>query len=148
MSTYSQVYMHIVFSVQNRENLLHKSWRDRLNKYIIAIIQNHKHKVLAIGGMEDHMHILIGYNITQLIPTLVMNMKRDSSIWIKENNLVPCRFAWQEGYGVFSYSYSHIDRMVKYIQNQEEHHKDKSSLDEYKLFLSKFEVHYDDKYVQ
>ena len=146
-NTYSQVYIQFVFSVQNRESIIKKDWQDRLYKYIIAIIQNYKHKVLAIGGLPDHIHIFIGMQPTQTMSDLVQNVKRDSSKWINENHLTMGRFSWQEGYGVFSYSRSHIDNVVKYILNQEEKHKNKTFIEEYKSFLDSFGVEYDPKYI-
>ena len=147
MSTYTQIYVQTVFSVYNREPLLNKNWRDRLYNYIIAIINNHKHNVLAIGGTEDHIHIFFCHNQNQTIPDLMRQVKRDSSIWIKNENLIKCRFAWQEGYGAFSYSKSQADIIIEYIRNQEKHHLIKSSYDEYVQLLDAFGIEYEKKYV-
>ena len=147
MSTYSQVYIQVVFSVQNRTPLLAKEWREQLYKYIITIIQKHKHKVYAIGGIEDHVHIFFSQNISHSIPNLMMELKRSSSKWINENRFTNFRFEWQEGYGAFSYNQKVIDEVVKYIHNQEHHHKTQSSRDEFIDILNKFDVIYDEKYV-
>jgi len=114
---------------------------------MIAIIQNHKHKVLSIGGTDDHVHIFIGYHQTQLIPNLITHLKRDTTIWIKDNKFVKCRFSWQEGYGAFSYGKSQINDVIKYINNQEEHHKKHTFKDEYKAFLDKYGIEYDERYI-
>ena len=132
MSTYSQVYIHVVFSVQNRLPQLKKEWRDQLYKYIITIIQKHKHKVYAIGGIEDHIHILFSQNISHSIPNLMQEVKRDSSKWINENKFINYRFEWQEGYVAFSYNQKVVDEVVRYIHNQESHHTKQSSRDEFK----------------
>ena len=148
MSTYRQLYIHIVFSVKNREPHLSIEWREQLHKYIKTIIQKHKHKVLAIVGTEDHIHIFVNYDPNQTIPSLVQEIKRDSSKWINEKRFVGCGFEWQEGYGVFSNSITQIDDVIKYIHNQEQKHLKKSSFDEYKEFLDKNKIEYNEKYVK
>jgi len=147
MSTYTQLYVQTVFSVLNREPLLNISWRERLYKYIIAIINNQKHTVLAIGGTDDHLHIFFRHNLNHRIPDLMRVVKRDSSTWIKEERLVKCRFLWQEGYGAFSYSKSQAEKVINYINNQEQHHAKQSSYDEYIQLLDSFGIEYDKKYV-
>ena len=147
MSTYSQVFLHIVFSVQNRSSLIGYEWREQLYKYMIAIIQKHKHKVYTIGGTGDHVHILISQNINHSIPNLMMELKRDSTKWINQSNFLPHRFDWQEGYGTFSSSKSSLKTVIEYIKNQEEHHKKHTSFDEYKQLLDKYEIEYNDKYL-
>jgi REP element-mobilizing transposase RayT len=146
-NTYTQIHIHAVFSVQNRISLIHKKWQDRLYQYVIAIIQNHGHKVLSIGGMPDHIHILFGFRPTQSLSDLIQNVKRDSSAWINEEKLVIGKFSWQEGYGAFSYSKSQIPRVIKYIENQEKHHTNRSFLEEYKKTLIGFGLKYDEKYL-
>ncbi|MFH1118490.1 MAG: IS200/IS605 family transposase [Bacteroidota bacterium] len=121
-NTYTQFYVHLVFSPLNENALIRKSWKDNLEKYITGIVQNNSHKLIAIGCMTDHIHIFIGYNVNQLIPDLVEKIKTSSNAWIKEGRLSKFRFVWQRGYGAFSYSRSQLDNVVKYILNQEEHH--------------------------
>ena len=145
--TYTQFYVHLVFAVQNRAALIEKSWVEKLEKYITGIIQKHNHKVLAIKAMPDHIHIFIGYNVNQLIPDLVENIKTSSNSWIKENKITRHNFRWQKGYGAFSHSRSQIDSVVKYILNQEEHHKSKNFREEYLEILKNNDVKYDDKYL-
>jgi REP element-mobilizing transposase RayT len=146
-NTYTQVHLHIVFAVQNRLSLINKSWQNRLYQYIIGIIQNHGHKVLSIGGMPDHIHILLGLRPTQSLSALMQNIKRDSSQWINENHFITGKFSWQEGYGAFSYSKSQISQVVNYIENQEKHHSKQSFLDEYTKILNDFGIEYDEKYI-
>jgi len=110
-------------------------------------VQNHKHKMLSINGMPDHVHFLIGFHTTQSVADLMQDVKADSSQWINENKLTTSRFEWQSGYGVFSYSKSQVPAVINYIQNQKQHHYKKTFLEEYKLFLDKFKVEYDERYI-
>lgn len=146
-NTYTQIHIHSVFSVQNRMSLIQNLWKDRLYQYIITIIQNHGHKVLVIGGMPDHIHILFGFRPTQALSELMQMIKRDSSEWINDEKFVMGKFSWQEGYGAFSYSKSHIDQVARYIANQEIHHKKKTFLEEYKEILTDFGLEYDERYI-
>ena len=146
-NTFTQIHIHAVFAVQNRVSLINKSWQDQLYKYIITIIQKHEHKVLAIGGMSDHIHILFGFRPTQALSNLMQEVKRDSSEWINRQCFTMGRFSWQEGYSAFSYSKSHVIQVVKYIETQEEHHKRESFIDEYKGILNKFDVEFDERYI-
>jgi len=146
-NTFTQIHIHAVFAVQNRISLINKGWQERLYKYIIAIIQKHGHKVLSIGGMEDHVHILFGFRPTQALSTLMQEVKRDSSAWINQNRFVMGKFSWQEGYGAFSYSKSQISDVVKYIENQENHHVKRSFTDEFRKILDNFGIEYDNRYI-
>jgi len=146
-NTYTQMYLQFVFAVQNRESLIQSEWKDELCKYITGIVQNNKHKLIAINGIPDHLHVFVGYKPHQLIPDLLQDIKGSSSRWINTRNLVQGRFKWQEGYGSFSYSHSHIDNVVKYIVNQEQHHKKRTFREEYIELLKKFNVFYDEKYL-
>jgi len=146
-NTYTQIHIHTVFAVQNRESLINKNWRERLYKYIISIIQNHKHKVLSIGGTSDHVHILFGFHPTQSLASLMTAVKRDSSAWINKNRLTFGRFEWQEGYGAFSYGKSEIPNVIKYIEQQEIHHTNRSLTDEYKKILDDLDIKYDNRYI-
>ena len=146
-NTYTQFYVHLVFSPKCKQALIKKMWKDELEKYITGIIQNNGHKLLAIGCMPDHIHIFIGYNVNQLIPQLVENIKTSSNAWIKENNLSKFKFEWQRGYGAFSHSRSKMDSVVKYIMNQEEHHKRTSFKDEYLEILRKNDIKFEDKFL-
>ena len=146
-NTYNQVYIHIVFAVKYRKAVIAQSWRQELYNYIIGLIGNRGHKVYAIGGVSDHIHILISLSPKQAISELVLEVKRASTLWIKEKGYVKHRFAWQGGFGVFSYGKSQIDRVVRYIQNQESHHARQTFMKEYVSFLKLFNVEYDEKYI-
>ena len=146
-NTYNKIYLQFVFAVQNRASLIQPAWKDELFKYITGIVQNNNHKLIAINGMPDHLHVFIGYKPHQLIPDLLQDIKGSSSWWINSRHLVKGKFRWQEGYGSFSYSYSHIDRVVKYILNQERHHKKLTFREEYTGLLKRFDVDYNEKYV-
>src|SRR5680860_577108 len=141
-NTYTQMYVHIVFSPKNKQALIGKSWKNELEKYITGIIQNQKHKLLSISSMPDHIHIFIGYNVNYLIPDLVEEIKTSSNLWIKQNKLTQFKFGWQKGYGAFSHSRSQLDTVVNYILNQEKHHKKKSFRDEYLEILRKNDIQF------
>lgn len=145
--TFSQIYIQIVFAVQNRESVISASWEEELYKYISGIVKNKGQKMLAINGMPDHVHIFIGIKPSCSISDLVREIKKSSHDFINEKGFSKIKFNWQEGYGAFSYSHSHIDTVVKYIMNQKEHHKKQSFRDEYLEFLKKFEVEYKDEYL-
>jgi len=102
----------LVFAIKNRDALIRKEWKDELEKYITGIVQNHRYKMLAIGSMPDHLHILIGYNVNQLIPDLVEEIKTSSNSWIKGKRLSKFKFEWQKGYGAFTHSHSKIENVV------------------------------------
>ena len=146
-NTFTQIYIHFVFAVQNRISLIQPEWKDELYKYITGIVQKNGHKVIAINGVTNHIHIFVGYKPHQLIPDLMQDVKGSSSKWINEKKFIKGKFSWQEGYGAFSYSHSQINQVVKYINNQEKHHKKLSFQEEYILLLKKFNVQFDEKYV-
>lgn len=146
-NTYTQIHIHVVFAVKHRAGLIQREWKDELYKYITGIIQNHQHKVLAINGMPDHIHIFFGMRPVQSLSELMQDIKGSSSKWINEKRFTKHKFEWQEGYGAFSYSKSQVADVVKYIENQETHHKKESFLEEYKNFLQKFEINFDDRYI-
>ncbi len=146
-NTYTQLYIQTVFAVQNRESLIHSEWKDELYKYITGIVQNNKHKLIAINGMSNHIHVFIGYKPHQLLPDLLQDIKGSSSGWINKRGFVKGKFRWQESYGAFSYSHSQIDRVVKYIKTQEQHHKNKTFREEYIEFLNDFSIDYNERYI-
>ena len=146
-NTFSQIYIQVVFAVRRRNALIDTIWEEHLYQYITGIIQNKGQKLIAINGMPDHIHIFIGLKPWCCISDLVREIKKSSSIFIKENNFSKQPFNWQEGFGAFSYSHSHIDMVYKYIINQKEHHKKHSFKEEYLDFLKKFEVQYDSDYL-
>ena len=146
-NTYTQIYIQIVFAVKGRENLISKSHREELHKYITGIVQKREQKMLSIFCMPDHTHLLVGMKPAVAISDLTRDIKAGSSNFINDNRWVKGKFNWQEGFGAFSYSRSQIDTVIKYILNQEEHHKKKTFKEEYIDFLKKFEIEYDEKYL-
>lgn len=146
-NTYTQIHIQFVFAVKNRQSLIHKEWKEQLNKYITGIVSNQGHKLLAINGMSDHIHLFIGMRPTQSMSDLIQDIKGDSSKWINQNGFVKGKFEWQSGYGAFSYSRSHISNVIKYIENQEEHHKKLTFREEYIKMLKAFEIEFDEKYI-
>ena len=146
-NTYTQIYLQTVFAVKHRYGLIQPVWSEDLYRYITGIVQRQEHKILAINGMSDHVHVFIGINPKQSISDLMQDIKGDSSKWINDNRLTMGRFAWQTGYGAFSYGHFQIDNVVKYIHNQQEHHKKRTFIDEYTMFLRNFNVPYDERYV-
>lgn len=146
-NTYTQIYLQFVFAVQDRFSLIQNEWKDELYKYITGIVQNNKHKLIAINGMPNHIHVFIGYKPHQLVPDLLQDIKGSSSGWVNNKGFVKGKFHWQEGYGAFSYSHSQIDIVAKYIHNQEEHHRRKSFREEYLEFLKQFNLSFDERYI-
>ena len=146
-NTYTQIHIQAVFAVQNRECIIGKQWKDEPYKYITGILQNYNHKLLAINGMPDHVHVFFGMRPDQSLPVLMQQVKGDSSKWINEKKFVHGKFSWQEGYGAFSYSKSQVPQVIKYIQRQEEHHRKTTFIEEYIRFLNAFEIEYDERYI-
>jgi REP element-mobilizing transposase RayT len=145
-NTYTQIHIQVVFTVQNRASIIRKQWQEELYCYITGIIQNYGHKLLAINGMPDHIHILFGMRPTQSLSDLMRAVKGDSSKWINDKRVMMGRFSWQEGYGAFSYSKSHVPNVIEYIKNQQQHHRTKSFIEEYHDFLRKFGVDFEEQY--
>lgn len=146
-NTYTQIHVQFVFAVKFRNGLIHASFKEELYQYISGIIKANNHKLLAINGMPDHLHIFIGMRPTQSISDLLQDIKGSSSKWINEKKFLKVKFEWQEGYGAFSYSKSHVNNVINYIQNQENHHKKETFRDEYLKFLKVFEIEYDERYI-
>ena len=146
-NTYTQFHHQYVFAPKYRAAVIQPEWEVELYKYITGIVQNNKHKMLCINGMPDHLHLLIGFHTTQSSADFMQDVKSGSSKWINDKKLILGKFNWQDGFGAFTYSKSHIDSVVKYVLCQPEHHKKQSFKDEYLLMLQKFEVDYDPKYI-
>ena len=145
--TFSQIYIQVVFSVKGRESLIHASWEEELFKYISGIVKNKEQKMLAINGMPDHIHFLIGLKPSCSLSDLVREIKKASNEFINSKKYSKFKFQWQEGYGAFSYSHSALDNVISYISNQKEHHKKQSFKDEYKAFLTKFKIDFKEEYL-
>lgn len=145
-NTYTQLHIQFVFAVKFRAALIQPAWKNELHKYITGIFQQNDHKMLQVNSMPDHIHIFIGLRPHQAISSIVQNVKAESTKWIKENGYCH-RFAWQEGYGAFSYSKSHTPAVIKYIQNQESHHQKFNFLHEYRAMLRAFGIDFDGQYL-
>lgn len=146
-NTYTQIYLQLIFAVQDRISLIKESWEVELYKYITGIVQNNGHKLIAINGIPNHIHVFIRYKPHQLVPELLQDIKGFSSKWINKQGFVKAKFSWQESYGAFSYSHSHIDSVVKYVMNQKEHHKKRTFREEYLEFLKKYNVSFNEEYI-
>ena len=146
-NTYTQIYIQYVFAVQNRISLINESWQTDLYKYMSGIIGKHENKLFSINGMPDHVHILISMNPKQSPSDLMYHVKRGSSLWINDKKLCSGRFSWQDGFGAFSYGKSQIPMIAHYIENQQQHHKKQTFIEEYIDFLKAFEIEYDERYI-
>ncbi len=131
----------------NRLSLIRPEFKEDLYKYITGIVRNQRQKLIAIDGMPDHLHILIGLKPAMALADLIREIKADSSNFVNRNKWVRGKFKWQEGYGAFSYGHSQLDTIIRYIQNQEKHHSKRSFKNEYLALLRKFDIAFDDKYV-
>lgn len=146
-NTYTQLHIQCIFAVKFRNSVIKKEWQDLLHRYITGIIQNNGHKLIAINSMPDHLHVFFGFRPNQSLSDLMRMVKGESSEWINNQKFNSSTFRWQEGYGAFSYSRSQIKDVGRYIENQQEHHRKRSFLEEYKRFLIHFEVEYEDQYI-
>ena len=146
-NTYHQVYLQCIFAVKYREAVIYKIWRSTLLGVIGNLINETGCKTIIVNGVEDHVHCFLGLKPVVSISELMKTVKAKSSKYVNDNQLTKKRFEWQEGYGVFSYSHSHIDNVYQYIANQEQHHKKQTFREEYLEFLDKFKVPYDERYI-
>lgn len=146
-NTYTQLYTHLVFAVKFRQSLIQPSFREETERYMTGILQNKKHKVLAIYLMPDHAHILIGQNPALALSDTIQVLKTETSNFIKEKKFTPFRFQWQEGYGAFSHSRTELDNVVRYILNQPEHHQKQTFRNEYLALLRKYDIEFKDEYL-
>ncbi|MFT3932397.1 MAG: IS200/IS605 family transposase [Chitinophagaceae bacterium] len=145
--TFSQIYIQVVFAVKGRQNLILPGFEEELFKYIAGIVTNKGQKSLAVNGMADHVHVLVGLKPSICIADLVRDIKNNSSNFINKKGVLNNPFNWQEGYGAFSYAESNYGKVIDYIKNQKEHHQKISFREEYVSFLKKFNVQYDEKYL-
>ena len=144
---YTQLYVQLVFAVKNRDAVLDKNIRSRVFEYMSGIINEMKHKSIIVNGVSNHVHIFIGLNPAISVSDTVHDIKRSSSLFINREKLCRGKFAWQEGYGGFTYGKSQVEQVYNYILNQEVHHKKVTFREEYIQFLKKFEAEYDDRFL-
>jgi REP-associated tyrosine transposase len=143
-----QIYLHIVFSTKGRRPFLtDKPLRKNTHAYLAGTCRNLKCPALIIGGVEDHVHILCRFGKTIDVAELIREVKRSSSVWVKEQDHRLDDFHWQNGYGAFSVSPSHVPGLKEYIENQEEHHKTESFQDEFRRLCERYGVEIDERYV-
>ena len=145
--TYTKIYIHFIFAVKFREFVIYEKIQDELFRFISGSITSMGHKSLAVNGMPDHIHILVGLNPVMAISDLAKELKRSSTNFINQKNWMPGKFQWQTGYGGFSYSRSQIDSVIKYIKNQKLHHERKTFREEYQEFLQKFNIDYNPDFI-
>ena len=145
--TFSQIYIQIVFAVKGKQNFLLPSFEEEVYKYMSGIIKGKEQKPLAINGMQDHIHILIGLKPVMRISDIIRDIKNNSTNFINNKNWLKQKFFWQEGYGAFSYSQSNFGNVIDYIKNQKKHHERFSFKKEYLTLLKKFEIPFEEKYL-
>ena len=146
-NTFSQLYVHVVFAVKGRSNCIDAKWKEKLYRYINGLINNKGQHLMMINGVADHVHLLIGLKPECNLSELIRDIKSNSSKWVNENRLVPGRFEWQTGFGAFSVGQLQVQRIVNYIKNQEEHHREKTFRDEYVEFLNSEGIQFNPKYI-
>jgi putative transposase len=145
--TFSQIYIQVVFAVKERQNFIRSSFEEEIYKYIAGIVTAKEQKSLAVNGMPDHIHVLIGLKPSMRISDLVRDIKNNSTNFINERGLLKNHFSWQEGYGAFSYSQSQFGKVIEYIKNQKQHHQKSTFRQEYLSFLRKFSIPFEEKYL-
>ena len=146
-NTFTQIHIQLVFAVKFREAVIHESWREELQMYMTGTLQSHEHKLLAIYAMPDHVHMMIGWRPTESMSDLVHHVKANATKWINERRFLKTRFEWQKGYGAFSYTKSDVPRVIRYVLNQPEHHKQMVFVDEYRRILTSLDIEFDERYI-
>ena len=145
--TFSQLYIQYVFAEKGRQNLISHSFEKEIYSYIAGIIRNKDQKPLAINGMPDHVHVLVGLKPIMRISDLIRDIKNNSTNFINQRGFLKQKFSWQEGYGAFSYSESNYGKVIDYIKSQQKHHEKRTFHQEYLLLLKKFNIAFDEKYL-
>jgi REP element-mobilizing transposase RayT len=146
-NTYTQLYVHTIFAVRDRDCLILPDFREKIYKYISGLIQNKEHRLFIANAIPDHIHLLLSCNPDESLSSLIKEIKRCSTIYINDNHFFRNKFEWQSGFGAFSVSKSQVDKIYKYIQNQEIHHRKITFREEYISFLKKYDVVYDERYI-
>jgi len=144
---FSQIYIQIVFAVRGRQNFIKASFEEEVYKYISGIISEKEQKSLAVNGMPDHVHLLVGLKPSMRISDLVRDIKNNSTNFINKHDWLQNTFSWQEGYGAFSYSQSQFGRVIDYIKNQKQHHQKRTFKQEYLSFLKNYNIAFEEKYL-
>jgi REP element-mobilizing transposase RayT len=145
-STYLSLYYHLVFSTKNRESNITLAWRSKLHKYLAGIVNGLGAQCEIVGGTADHVHLLVKLRATHTLADFMRELKKGSSSWVHEE-LSKDNFSWQEGYAAFTVSASAVDEVRRYIENQEEHHRERSFREELKIMLQRSGVKFDERYL-
>jgi REP element-mobilizing transposase RayT len=143
----ANVVLHVVFSTKDRFSFFNAAIRQKLHAYLATVVRNTDCECPRVGGTADHVHLAVGFSRTLTIAALVEELKTTSSKWLKVQFPEMSAFGWQRGYGVFSVSPSDLDALVAYIDQQEAHHQTRTFQDEYRTFLHKYRIAYDERYV-
>ena len=146
-NTYGTLFIHLIFAPKNRESLLPATIRQKVYSYIGGVIKSEKQKLIAIGGIDNHIHILVGITPSISLPDFVRTIKSNTSRYINANRLLLFKFEWQRGYAAFSYSRSQIETVINYIEHQPEHHKNTTFHDELTAMLEKYDTDFDPAYL-
>nr|WP_321410188.1 IS200/IS605 family transposase [uncultured Carboxylicivirga sp.] len=146
-NTYSQIYIQIIFAIQNREASIQPQWEAELQKYISGIVKEKGQKMLSINGTYNHIHFLVGMKPNCCLSDLVREIKKSSTNFIEDKGFSRYKFQWQEGFGAFSYGQSQLNSVIKYIENQKVHHNKCSFKDEYVRLLKLFNVEFIEQYL-
>ncbi|MEJ2050781.1 MAG: IS200/IS605 family transposase [Calditrichota bacterium] len=146
-NSYTNILIHFIFSTKNREKIITEKFQERLHPYMGGIARENNMKALAIGGVEDHVHLLISLPPTLPIAKAIQLIKGGSSKWVHDTFPALKKFKWQQGYGAFSVSVSQVENTIAYILGQREHHRKKTFQEEYIAFLKKHNVEYDQRYI-
>ncbi len=146
-NTYTQLLVHYVFAIRHRAAVLRAPWDEDMRKYITGVVQNYKHKMLAVNNVADHLHMLGGLHPARSVPDMMEMVKGESSGFINREGFVPCWFSWQDGYGTFSHNRSELAVVAGYIERQAEHHRKVTFMGEYRATLNDFAVEWDERYV-
>ena len=143
----SHILVHLIFSTKHRAPLLTKQIQDELHPYLAGVLHNIECTSLRVGGLEDHIHALFGLSRTISVASVAEKLKTSSSKWMKNKGFVLDDFHWQNGYGAFSVGPTNANAVVRYIENQSEHHRHRTFQEEYRAFLEKYHIQYDERYV-
>ncbi len=147
MSTYTQIYFHIVYSTKNRERLLWSERREELLRYAWGVIKNRKCHLYRINAVEDHMHMFTHLHPSLSLSDFVKEVKTALTGWIKQNAVFPGFSNWQDGYGAFTHSHAEKDRLIEYVKNQAEHHKTVTFEEELRRLLKEAGIEFDERFL-
>ncbi|MEL6537129.1 MAG: IS200/IS605 family transposase [Bacteroidota bacterium] len=146
-NTHTQIYIQAVFAIKNREARIAPSWEKELHAYMGGILKQEGHSPIIINGMDNHIHLFFGLNPNQSISKCMQLVKGNSSKWVNDKGYCNSKFQWQSGYGAFSYARSQMESVYSYVANQKQHHQKRTFQDEYRDFLTKFDIPFQEEYL-